>query len=45
MRKHIKSLGIEWDTPQPLDLLEQLCWESFRKNYPNDFIEKAKCIK
>jgi hypothetical protein len=45
MRKYIESLGIDWHTPQPLNLLEQLCWESFRKNFPNDFIEKAKCIK
>ena len=45
MRKHIESLGIDWHAPQPLNLLEQLCWESFRKNFPNDFIEKAKCIK
>jgi hypothetical protein len=45
MRKHTDSMGISWTTPQPLDLLEQLCWESFRTNYPNDFIEKVKCIK
>jgi hypothetical protein len=45
MRKYTDSLGIEWDTPQPFDLLETLCWESFRKNYPDEFIEKAKCIK
>jgi hypothetical protein len=45
MRKHLNSLGIEWDKPQPWELMDQLCWESFRKNYPADFIEKAKCIK
>ena len=45
MRKHTESMGISWTDPQPLDLLEQLCWESFRTNYPADFIEKAKCIK
>jgi hypothetical protein len=45
IRKHIERLGIDWYKPQPLDLLEQLCWESFRKNYPDDFIEKVKCIK
>jgi hypothetical protein len=44
MRKYTDSLGISWNTPQPLDLLEQLCWDSFRSNYPIDFIEKVKCI-
>lgn len=45
MRKHTDKLGISWTEPQPLALLQDLCWESFRTNYPNDFIEKAKCIK
>lgn len=45
MRKHLSKLGIEWDQPQPWDLMDQLCWESFRTNYPNDFIEKVKCLK
>lgn len=45
MRKYTDLMGISWTTPQPLDVLEQLCWESFRKNFPSDFIEKAKCIK
>ena len=44
MRKHIESLGISWDDPQPLDLLEQLCWDSFSTNYPPEFIQKAKEI-
>jgi hypothetical protein len=45
MRKHTDALGISWTDPQPLTLLEELCWKSFRTNYPADFIEKAKCIK
>jgi hypothetical protein len=45
LRKHVETMGISWNEPQPLDLLEQLCWESFRTNYPADFIEKAKCLK
>jgi hypothetical protein len=45
MRKHLETLGIQWDTPQPWDVFDMLCWESFRTNYPADFIEKAKCIK
>jgi hypothetical protein len=42
MRKYTDAMNISWTEPQPLDLLEQLCWESFRKDYPDDFIEKAK---
>lgn len=45
MRKHLESLGIDWNTPQPWEVMDQLCWESFRKNYPADFIERVKCIK
>jgi len=45
MRKHTDQLGIEWNEPQPWELFDQLCWESFRTNYPAEFIEKAKCIK
>ena len=44
MRKHLDALGIEWNTPQPWELLDQLCWESFRTNYPADFIEKVKAL-
>lgn len=46
LKKHIEDLGIDWYRPQPLKLLEQLCWQSFSKNYPRDFIQKVKeCIK
>jgi len=45
LKKHITSLGIEWDKQQPFDLLNELCWQSFSNMYPKDFIEKAKCIK
>lgn len=41
MRKHLESLGIEWNTPQPWDVMDKLCWNSFRTNYPTEFIEKA----
>lgn len=40
MRKHIESLGIKWDEPQPFEVMNKLCWNSFRNNYPEDFIEK-----
>jgi hypothetical protein len=45
MKEYTESMGIDWNSKQPLDLLEKLCWESFRSNYPYDFIEKAKCLK
>jgi hypothetical protein len=45
IRKHLSSLGIEWNTPQPWGIMDQLCWASFSNNYPADFIEKVKCIK
>lgn len=45
MRKYTDQMNISWTDKQPLDLLEKLCWESFRNNYPADFIERAKCIK
>lgn len=42
MRKHLSILNIEWDRPQPWSIMDQLCWESFRTNYPADFIERVK---
>lgn len=46
LRKNVESMGISWNEPQPLDVLERLCWESFRTNYPADFISKVlECIK
>lgn len=44
MRKNIEQLGIEWDKPQPWELFDMLCWESFSSNYPAEFIERVKCI-
>ena len=44
MRKQVEAMGLDWNEPQPLDKLQQLCFESFRTNYPSDFIEKAKDI-
>ena len=44
MRKHLLSLGIEWDKPQPWAVMDQLCWASFSNNYPADFIERVKNI-
>jgi hypothetical protein len=44
MKKYIEQLGIDWNTPQSFDVLEKLCWESFRTNYPADFIEKVRVL-
>jgi hypothetical protein len=44
MRKHLESLGIVWDKPQPWATMDQLCWASFSTNYPQEFIERVKCI-
>ena len=44
MRKHIASLGIEWDQPQTFETLEQLCWASFSTNYPREFIERVRSL-
>jgi hypothetical protein len=45
MRKHLDTLGIEWDKPQPWEVMDQLCWASFSTNYPVEFIERVKCLK
>jgi hypothetical protein len=40
----MESIGIDWDTPVPFVNLQILCFESFRSNYPDDFIEQAKNV-
>lgn len=45
IRRYTDRKNIDWNTPQDFKLLEEICWESFRKNYPDSFIEKAKCLK
>ena len=45
MRKHLDSLGIKWNEPQPWNVMDQLCWASFSTNYPAEFIERVKCLK
>jgi hypothetical protein len=46
LRKYIGGLGIDWNTPQKFETIEELCWNSFRKNYPNKFVESVlTCIK
>jgi len=40
LKENTEKLGIVWDQPQPFSLLEKLCWQSFRNNYPEDFIKR-----
>jgi hypothetical protein len=40
----MKKMNIDVDTPTDLKTIQLLCFESFRSNFPNDFIEKAKKI-
>lgn len=44
MREQIEHMGLSWDKPESLQKLQMLCFESFRNNYTNDFIEEAKKI-
>lgn len=44
MRRYIATLGIEWDRPQAWSVMDKLCWNSFRTNYPTDFIERCLVI-
>lgn len=44
MQQYVESLGISWNDPEPLDVLQRLCFDSFRTNYPADFIDQAKEI-
>jgi hypothetical protein len=44
MKPITDSMGIEWDKPYPLSIIQQLTLESFTNIYPRDFIEKAKHV-
>jgi len=44
MRPITDAMGIDWDTPQTLETMQILALESFRSNYPDDFINKAKDV-
>lgn len=45
IKRYTDKNNIDWNTPQDFKLLETICWESFRTNYPESFIEKVKCLK
>lgn len=44
MRKNLNALGIVWNQKQSFETLNDLCWASFKTNYPEDFIAKAKNV-
>jgi len=44
MKKYVEDLGINWDDKHPLPLMEKLCWNSFRTNYPAEFIDRVLAI-
>lgn len=44
MMPKLEKLGIDIDEPVHPLKLQMLCFESFRSNYPDDFIDKAKAI-
>jgi len=44
VRKHVEAMNISWSEPEPLNTLQHLCFESFRSNYTDSFIERAKEI-
>ena len=41
LREYTDKHNIQWDSPISFDILDKLCYNSFRNNYPEDFIEKC----
>lgn len=44
MKPKTDAMGIDWDEPQTLHTMQLLTFESFRNNYPAEFIERAKNV-
>jgi hypothetical protein len=44
MKPKTDALGIDWDEPQSVETMQILALESFRDNYPDEFIERAKRV-
>ena len=44
MKPKTDAMGIDWDEPQTLHTMQMLTFESFRNNYPAEFIERAKNV-
>jgi hypothetical protein len=43
--RQVLEHGIALHTPSPWESFDKLLWETFKSEYPLDFIEKARCIK
>jgi len=41
MKKVLAESTISWNDPQPWTTFDWLCWNSFRSEYPADFVEEA----
>lgn len=41
MEDKMNTLGLDWSSKLPFTKLQRLCFESFRTDYPSDFIDKA----
>lgn len=44
MRNQVESMGLSWYEPETLNTLQHLCFESFRSNYTDSFINQAREI-
>jgi hypothetical protein len=44
LEKIMESMNLTWDSIVPFCDIQMLCFESFKSNYPEDFIERAKQI-
>jgi hypothetical protein len=40
----MQNMGLTWDSKVPFKDMQMLCFESFRSNYSDNFIDKAKEI-
>jgi hypothetical protein len=40
----MQNMGLTWDSKVPFNDMQMLCFESFRSNYSDNFIDKAKEI-
>jgi hypothetical protein len=44
LEKIMLEKNLNWQSKVPFSDLQNLCFESFRSNYPDNFIERAKQI-
>jgi hypothetical protein len=44
LKQFTDKLGLDWNTPYPLNTIQRLTFDCFSNNYPKEFIEQAKEI-